>query len=320
MGRMTPTTKTAKKTDRRPPAARPTAHVPTVLPRQVVALRGGDIAYVDQGDGNGNHDVPAALFVHGVLVNADLWRNVIWDVADVRRCIAPDLPAHGASPAPDASGPRAGDLSLTGLAAMLDELCDHLGLDQVDVVANDTGGAVSQVFAARYPHRIRTLTLTNCDVYDNFPPEIFKPFVELAAAGEFGPLVAAMAGDAALARSESGFGMGYAEPDALPDDLLTSYLGPFVADQGKGLERLLTASSAAELMAVEPLLAELHAPAQVAWGTGDLFFEPSWADRLAEMIPGVERVTLIRDAMLFWPDERAADLVPLLRDFWEAHA
>ena len=73
-------------------------------------------------------------------------------------------------------------------------------------------------------------------------------------------------------------------------------------------------------MAVEPLLAELHAPAQVAWGTGDSFFEPSWAERLAAMIPGVERVILVPDAKLFWPDERAADLVPLLRDFWAAHA
>jgi pimeloyl-ACP methyl ester carboxylesterase len=238
----------------------------------------------------------------------------------VRRCIAPDLPAHGASPASDGSDGVAPDLSLNGLAAMLDELCDRLGLSQVDVVANDTGGAVSQVFAARYPQRIRTLTLTNCDVHDNFPPEIFKPFVALAEAGEFGPLVAVMAGDSVLARSETGFGMGYAHPDELPDEILTSFLGPFVADQGKGLERFLTASKTAELVAVEPLLAELHAPAQVAWGTGDMFFEPSWAQRLADMIPGVERVTLIPDAMLFWPDERAADLVPLLRDFWEAHA
>ena len=108
--------------------------------------------------------------------------------------------------------------------------------------------------------------------------------------------------------------------DQLSDDLLASYLGPFVPDQGKGLERFLTASSAAELIAVEPLLAGLHAPAQVAWGTADSFFEPSWADRLAAMIPGVERVILVPDAMLFWPDERAADLVPLLRDFWESHA
>ena len=77
----------------------------------------------------------------------------------------------------------AADLSLNGLAALLDELCERLGLAQVDVVANDTGGAVAQVFAARYPDRIRTLTLTNCDVHDNFPPEAFKPFVDLAAVG-----------------------------------------------------------------------------------------------------------------------------------------
>jgi pimeloyl-ACP methyl ester carboxylesterase len=294
------------------------AAVPTVLPRQRIHLRHGDVAYVDQGDGNSG-DVPVALFVHGVLVNADLWRNVIWDVADVRRCIAPDLPAHGASPAPLAVGAAAQDLSLNGLAAMLDELCERLGVDRVDVVANDTGGAVSQVFAARFPHRIRTLTLTNCDVHENFPPEAFRPFVALAETGEFGPMVAAMAADLAVARSEMGFAMGYADPSQLSDALLTSYLGPFAADGGKGLERFLTASSAEELMAVEPLLGALTAPAQVAWGTADRFFEPAWAERLATMIPSVERVTLVSDAMLFWPDERAADLVPLLREFWEAH-
>jgi hypothetical protein len=58
----------------------------------------------------------------------------------------------------------------------------------------------------------------------------------------------------------------------------------------------------------------------VAWGTGDSFFAAEWADRLESMIPGVERVVLVPGAMLFWPDERAADLVPLLRDFWAAHA
>ena len=289
--------------------------VPTLLARQRISLSWGDVAYVDHSDGDAG--APAALFVHGVLVNADVWRNVIWDVADRRRCIAPDLPAHGATPVP---GAPAADLSLNGLAGMLDELCERLGLTQVDVVANDTGGAVAQVFAARHPERIRTLTLTNCDVHENFPPESFKPFIALAESGEFGPMVAAMAGDLDLARSEAGFGMVYAHPEQLSDDLLASYLGPFVADQGRGLERLLTASTSEELMAIAPMLAELHAPAQVAWGTGDSFFEPSWAERLAGMIPGVERVILVPDAMLLWPDERSADLVPLLRDFWESHS
>ncbi len=310
---MTPTTET--------PTTHPSTAAATLLPRTTISLSRGDIAYVDQGDGG----APAALFIHGVLVNADLWRNVIWDVADVRRCIAPDLPAHGASPA--APGTRAGDadagapaMSLEGLAAMVDELCQRLDLDRVDIVANDTGGAVAQVFAARFPHRVRTLTLTNCDVHDNFPPEAFAPFIALAESGDLGPMVAAMAGDLSVARSEVGFAQGYAHPERLPDELLASYLAPFAADQGRGLERFLTASSAAELVAVEPLLAQLDAPAQVAWGTADLFFEPAWAERLREMIPGTERVTLVPDAMLFWPDERAADLVPLLRDFWEAHA
>lgn len=303
---MTPSTKTKN--------PNPSTATPTVLSRQFAELPGGPVAYVDQGD----PDAPAALFVHGVLVNADLWRNVIWDVADVRRCVAPDLAAHGWTPVPEKGAP--GDLSLHGHAARLDELCASLGLDQVDVVANDTGGAVAQVFAARYPGRIRTLTLTNCDCQDNFPPELFEPFVAMAEAGELGPVVAAMAGDYALARSEAGYGQGYATAAQLSDELLTSYTGPFAADGGKALERFLVAPKAEELVEVAPLLAELSAPVQLAWGTADIFFPPSWTERMRELLPSTERVTLVSDAMLFWPDERAADLVPLLRDFWAAHA
>jgi pimeloyl-ACP methyl ester carboxylesterase len=288
--------------------------VHTVLPRQVTELSGGPVAYVDQGE----PEAPVALFIHGVLVNADLWRNVIWDVADVRRCIAPDLPAHGGTPLP-AEG-AGDDLTLHGHAARLDELCARLGVDQVDVVANDTGGAVAQVFAARYPGRIRTLTLTNCDCQDNFPPEPFEPFVAMAEAGELGPVVAAMAGDFALARSEAGYGQGYATAGELSDELLASYTGPFAADGGKGLERFLVAPKAEELVAVAPLLAELQVPIQLAWGTADIFFPPSWAERMRELLPATERVVLVREAMLFWPDERAADLGPLLRDFWKRHA
>jgi len=284
----------------------------TVLERKTIEVDGVRLAYVDAGAG----DAPAALFVHGVLVNADLWRNVIFDVADQRRCIAPDLPAHGGSPVPAPDS----DLSLHGLARLLDGLCEQLGLEQVDLVANDTGGAVAQVLAARYPQRIRTLTLTNCDVHDNFPPPAFKPFMDMAVAGEFGPVIAAMAGDRDLARSDMGLGTGYAHAAQLSDEVVDSYLRPFVADEGRGLERLLKAGRVEELTGIAPLLATLPAPAQVAWGTADIFFAPEWAERLRSLIPSVQRVTLIPDAMLFWVDERATDLVPLLRDFWEDNA
>ena len=85
---MTPTSKTG--------SPRPIHTAPTLLPRRNISLTRGDVAYVDQGDAAAG--APTALFLHGVLVNADIWRNVIWAVADMRRCIAPDLPAHGATP------------------------------------------------------------------------------------------------------------------------------------------------------------------------------------------------------------------------------
>ena len=188
-------------------------------------------------------------------------------------------------------------------------------------MANDTGGAIAQVFAAHYPQRVRTFTLTNCDVHDNFPPEAFKPFMEMAFAGEFGPAVAAMAADRDLARSEIGF------RDRVRAGRTTQRRGrrQLPSDRSwptraKGLERVLTAGSVDELTGIAPLLGELTAPTQVAWGTADIFFAPEWAERLRQLIPSVERVTLIPDAMLFWVDERAADLVPLLRDFWEDNA
>ena len=60
----------------------------------------GRISYVEQGTG------PAALFVHGVVLNGHLWRHQLDALSDLRRCIAVDLLAHGAtttSPAQDVS-------------------------------------------------------------------------------------------------------------------------------------------------------------------------------------------------------------------------
>ncbi|HEY3799316.1 MAG TPA: alpha/beta fold hydrolase [Caulobacteraceae bacterium] len=134
----------------------------------------GEVAYVERGEG------PVALFVHGVFVNSHLWRHVIDRVCGVRRCIAIDLLSHGDSPVPTTQ-----DISFRAQAQMLEAFCAALGLDQVDLVANDSGGAVAQIFAAAHPERLRTLTLTNCDVHDNYPPAAFAPTRAAADAGVF---------------------------------------------------------------------------------------------------------------------------------------
>ncbi|HEV7886546.1 MAG TPA: alpha/beta hydrolase [Acidimicrobiales bacterium] len=266
------------------------------------------IAYVDEGDG------PPALFVHGVFMNSRLWRGVIDGVKDLRRCIAVDLPAHGRSPVGAAT-------SLSDMADVLLRLCDDLGLDQVDLVGNDTGGAVCQVFAAAHPERLRTFTLTNCDCHDNFPPADFTQAVDLAKQGQLAPILLAMAADPELARSPIGLGSGYENAAVLSDETVADYLGHLVdhPERAEALERFVAAATADDLLAAEPALRKLDAPTLVVWGTGDTFFEASWAAWLRDTIPGVEEVVEVDGAKLFFPDERPADLVAPLRRFWSRH-
>jgi pimeloyl-ACP methyl ester carboxylesterase len=279
--------------------------------RHTVETPSGPISYVDVG----SPDAPPALFVHGVGTNAYLWRHVIDGVRDLRRCVAVDLPLHGGSPArPDQ------DFSLAALADVLEQVCDGLPLAAVDLVANDTGGAIAQVFAARHPERLRTLTLTDCDTQDNIPPEDFKPIVEQAARGELAPTLPALAEDPELARTAV-FGPGYEHPERLSDEMVRAYVGPVVAtpEAARGFERLLAAIGPDDLVAVAPALKELAVPTLVVWGTGDPFFDVKWAYWLRDTIPGVTEVVEVPGAKLFFPDERPEDLVPHLRRHWTAH-
>src|SRR5207249_2017904 len=80
------------------------------------------------------------------------------DLSGIRRCIAVDLLAHGDTEiSPDQ------DVSVTANAKMLKEFIDALKIDRVDLVGNDSGGGIAQIFAALYPERVRSLTLTDCD-------------------------------------------------------------------------------------------------------------------------------------------------------------
>jgi pimeloyl-ACP methyl ester carboxylesterase len=132
--------------------------------RHRVQTASGRIGYAEQGAG------PVALFVHGVLLNGHLWRHQLMDLSDIRHCIAVDLLAHG-----DTEIASDQDVSVTANAKMLKEFLDALKIDQMDLVGNDSGGGIAQIFAALYPERIRSLTLTDCDTHDNWPPRPSSP-------------------------------------------------------------------------------------------------------------------------------------------------
>lgn len=265
----------------------------------------GLICYAESGTG------PVALFVHGVVMNKYLWRHQLADLSDIRRCIAVDLLAHG-----DTEIDSNQDVSVTANANMLRELLDALHIDQVDLIGNDSGGGVAQIFAALNPGRVRTLTLTNCDTHDNWPPEAFKPFVEMAVAGGLYNTLNAMLADKAIYRSPGVLGPGYEHPENVSDDDIEIYLRPLVRSEQhtRNLQRFVAAFDHKHTVAIEPQLRELRAPTLIVWGTDDVFFPVKWAHWLAEAIPGAKPPVELAGARIFFPEERAEVFNRLLRD------
>src|SRR6185437_8956438 len=156
-------------------------------------------------------------------LNGHLWRHQLTHLSDIRRCIALDLLAHGGTEIP-----RDQDVSVTANAKMILEFLDALNIDRVDLVGNDSGGGIAQIFAALHPERVRSLTLTDCDAQDNWPPEAFKPFLAMAAAGGLRGALEAMLADKGVYRSPQALGPAYEHPEHISDDSIERYLHPLV--------------------------------------------------------------------------------------------
>jgi pimeloyl-ACP methyl ester carboxylesterase len=277
--------------------------------RKSVTTPYGEIAYAEKGSG------PVALFVHGVLLNGYLWRDSIEALSDVRRCIALDLLGHGATKTP----PDA-DMSFPAQSAMIASFLDALDVDQVDLVANDSGGGIAQIFAAEYPGRIRTLVLTNSDTHNNYPPQALEQFEAVVKAGGTGTLGKRMLEDHDFARQT--FAIAYEDTATLTDESIDFYLRPLVESEEsiKKLERFILSLDNTNNVRIEPKLRKLTAPTLIMWGTDDAFFDLKWAYWLKETIPGARDVVEVEGARLFFPEERSAWFAAKVREFWNAEA
>lgn len=274
-----------------------------------VQTASGRIHYTEQGAG------PVALFVHGVLLNGHVWRHQLTHLSDMRRCIAVDLLAHGDTEiAPDQ------DVSVTANANMLGEFLDALNIERIDLVGNDSGGGIAQIFAALHPQRVRSLTLTNCDAHDNWPPEAFKPFLSMAAAGGLRVVFDAMLADKSVYRSPQALGPAYEHPERVSDDTIERYVRPLVRTEQRtrDFQRFLAAFDNTHTVKVEAGLKTLKVPTLIVWGTDDIYFNVKWSHWLAETIPGTRKRVELEGARIFFPEERWAEFNDELREHWRA--
>jgi pimeloyl-ACP methyl ester carboxylesterase len=277
--------------------------------RRFVSTRFGNIAYAERGSGQ------AALFLHGFPLNSFQWRGALDRLSPYRRCIAPDSLGLGYTQVAEG-------VSITPATQvqMLTALLDELSIRDVDLIANDSGGAVAQLFLTRHSNRVRTVLLTNCDVENNCPPPAVVPVIELAKAGRFADeWLAPWVADKNLARSDKGLGgMTFTYPDRLTDETIDMYLGPLVeSPQRKALTNAYAIGLAPNPLAgTEPLLRQNQVPARIIWGTGDTIFSQDDAAYLDTTLPRSRGVRRLAGAKLFFPEEFPDVIAEEARKLW----
>ena len=237
-----------------------------------VRLRQGVVRYRERGEGE------PILFVHGLLVNGDLWRKVVPQLADRYRCITPDWPLGSHSVALEGDA----DLTPPGLAQLIADFMEELDLRDVTVVGNDTGTALSQLVATSHPERVGRLVLTTGDAFDNFPPKLFKGVIGLGyLPGSLWLLDKAARPQKVRRATLAPLARTLHDPVIFESYAGQVKHGGIRRDLGKVLRALRSryTQEAAEKMP------QMEIPALMIWAPEDTFFPDEHADRLAELIP-----------------------------------
>ena len=264
-------------------------------------LSEGTIRYRDTGSGE------PLVFAHGLLVNGRLWDPLVERLATGYRCIVPELPL-GSHTVPMDPG---ADLSPPGIARTLGELIDELDLGPVTLVGNDSGGAISQILATTRPELLSRLILTNCDLYENFPPKLFA-YLGLAAKVP-GALTAVSQTLRLKPLRRSPLAFGVLSKSRLDTELLDSWVRPGLEDAGvrRDTRKFIQGISPSQTIRAASDLERFDAPTLFAWAPEDRWFRVADAERLAASMPDA-RVERIADAKTFVPldqPERLAELI-----------
>jgi pimeloyl-ACP methyl ester carboxylesterase len=269
-----------------------------------VDLGQGTVRYRERGTGE------PIVFVHGLLVNGDLWRKVVPELAKDFRCITPDWP-FGSHELPM---PEGADLTPPGMAQLIADFFAALDLQNVTLVGNDSGGALSQIVVTEHPERIARLVLTPCDAFEVFPPSMFKylSLVPRIPGAMFG-LAQSMRINA-VRRMPNAFGWLTKRP--LAREISDSYVRPSISSGAirRDTAKFIKGMSPEYTLAAARKFATFDRPVLLAWAADDKFFPLDTAKRLAAEFP-TARLEVIDDSRTFVSEDQPDRLAELIGAF-----
>jgi len=118
----------------------------------------------------GPKDGPAILLLHGFPTSSHMFRNLIPELAERYRVVAPDLPGFGftASPSPF-------EHTFDHLADVMDRFTSMIGMNRHALYVFDYGAPVGFRLALMHPERITALITQNGNAYEEGIGQVFDP-------------------------------------------------------------------------------------------------------------------------------------------------
>jgi len=272
-----------------------------------IELSAGTIDYEDTG-GEG----PTLVLLHGLLMDASLWDDVMADLSVDHRCVAPTLPlgAHRHAMHADA------DLSLRGIARLVSELLDRLELRGATVVGNDTGGALVQLLVGDGATRVSRIVLVSCDAFDNFPPGLTGKTLVLT--GKLPPALFGLFMQQMRLRPVRRLPIAFGWLTKRGDAATARWMKPVLQQREirRDTVRVLRAAAAERHLMLDAAerLPAYDRPALVVWASEDRVMPSDHGRRLAELLPQ-GRLVEIPDSYTLIPLDQPARLAQIIRDF-----
>jgi pimeloyl-ACP methyl ester carboxylesterase len=269
-----------------------------------VELSAGPVDYQDTG-GEG----PVLVFGHGPPMNETQWRKVV-PLLDGYRCVLPTLPlgGHRRPMKPDA------DLSQRGVALLLAEFLERLGLEEVTLVLNDWGGGQFLVSEGR-AERLARMVLVACEAFDNFPPGPAKAMAHVCKVPGGVRLLTRLMGIPAVRHARGGY--GGMSLRGIPDEVMDDWFGP--ANRIRAVRRDFAkfatgAPDRATLLAWSERLRDFDRPVLVVWAAEDRLMPREHGPRLAGLYPR-GRLVVIEDSSTLVPEDQPERLAEVMTGF-----
>ncbi len=260
-------------------------------------------------------DAPVVLLLHGFPTSGHMFRDLIPQLADRYRLIAPDLPGFGNTIAP----PRAAfDYSFDRLAEVVDGFTVAMGLTRYALYIFDYGAPTGLRLATKHPERVSAIITQNGNAYVEGLSEDWGPWQAYWRE----PTVenrercrASLTDDAIRFQYQHGAPANLISPDGYTLDMFYMHRPEAMEIQ---LDLILSYRTNVALYPdFQAYFREQQPPLLAVWGRNDPFFIPPGAEAYKRDLPAAEIHFL--DTGHFALETHSAEIASLMHDFLKRH-